>query len=132
VNPGGRAFLLRTVQALPARRISGTQLAPIRSFAGRVFWTVWLIGPVLLSCASGKIGVGGRLTGAHYAGCWRTGGKAAQLLALSHGAIFFVFMCLSVIVGALTIFGDLDLLKVVTEARIAAETEFPEPEGWLE
>ena len=60
------------------------------------------------------------------------GAKRRSSWRLGHGAVFFVFLCLLVIVAALTIFGGLDMLKVVTEARIASETESPEPEGWLE
>jgi hypothetical protein len=49
-----------------------------------------------------------------------------------HGAVFFVFMWLVVIVAAFTLFGDLNLLRVISEARMASQTEMLKSEGLLE
>jgi hypothetical protein len=47
---------------------------------------------------------------------------------LGHGAVFFVFMCLLVIVATLTMFGELELLELITAAEQASPTVGPQTE----
>ena len=60
--------------------------------------------------------------------------EARRLLAwrLGHGAVFFVLMHLLVIVAAFTLFGDLNLFRVISEAGMASQTEILKSEGLIE
>ena len=47
---------------------------------------------------------------------------------LGHGAVFFVFVCMLIVVVTLVLYGGLDLLELSDSGQVSSPTEVPQAE----